>query len=85
MKGASKQISDAKNSTARGPRPPVLKFLDPPLATILTTQFQSTLGLTIKTIPETQPKIAKIYLILKPSSPEQLGQFKPNLAQSILG
>ena len=31
VKGASKQISDAKNSTAPGTRPPVLKFLDPPL------------------------------------------------------
>ena len=28
---ASKQTSDQKNYTAPGPRPPVLKFLDPPL------------------------------------------------------
>ena len=35
VKGASKQISDPKNSTAPGPRPPVLKFLDPPLKLIL--------------------------------------------------
>ena len=28
--GASKQSSDLKNYTAPGPRPPVLKFLDPP-------------------------------------------------------
>ena len=33
VKGASKQTSDPKNSTALGPRPPVLKFLDPPLYT----------------------------------------------------
>ena len=31
--GASKQSSDLKNYTAPGPRPPVLKFLDPPLVT----------------------------------------------------
>ena len=29
--GASEQSSDLKNYTAPGPRPPVLKFLDPPL------------------------------------------------------
>ena len=29
---ASKQTPDPKNSTAPGPRPPVLKFLDPPLS-----------------------------------------------------
>ena len=29
--GASKQSSDLKNYTAPGPRPPVFKFLDPPL------------------------------------------------------
>ena len=28
--GASKQSSDLKNYTAPVPRPPVLKFLDPP-------------------------------------------------------
>ena len=31
--GASKQSPDLKNYTAPGPRPPVLKFLDPPLST----------------------------------------------------
>ena len=31
VKGASKQSSDLKNYTVLGPRPPVLKFLDPPL------------------------------------------------------
>ena len=30
--GASKPSLDLKNYTAPGPRPPVLKFLDPPLA-----------------------------------------------------
>ena len=29
--GASKQSPDHKNYTTPGPRPPVLKFLDPPL------------------------------------------------------
>ena len=29
--GASEQSPDLKNYTATGPRPPVLKFLDPPL------------------------------------------------------
>ena len=29
--GAPNQTLDHKNSTAPGPRPPVLKFLDPPL------------------------------------------------------
>ena len=29
--GVSKQSSNLKNYTAPGPRPPVLKFLDPPL------------------------------------------------------
>ena len=29
--GASKQSPDLTNYTATGPRPPVLKFLDPPL------------------------------------------------------
>ena len=31
VKGTSKQTPDPMNSTAPGPRPPVLKFLDPPL------------------------------------------------------
>ena len=29
--GALKQFPDLKNYTVPGPRPPVLKFLDPPL------------------------------------------------------
>ena len=29
--GASKQSKDLKNYTAPGPRPPIYKFLDPPL------------------------------------------------------
>ena len=31
FEGASKQSADPKNSTELGPRPPVLKFLDPSL------------------------------------------------------
>ena len=31
LKEASKQTPNTKNSTAPGPCPPVLKFLDPPL------------------------------------------------------
>ena len=33
--GASKQPLDLKYYTAPGPRPPVLKFLDPPLLNII--------------------------------------------------
>ena len=36
--GASKQSPDPKNFTAPGPRPPVLKFLDPPLTIIVNRQ-----------------------------------------------
>ena len=37
--GAPNQTPDHKNSTATGPRPPVLKFLDPPLMTCVSRYF----------------------------------------------
>ena len=39
--GTSKQSPDLKNYTAPGPRPPFLKFLDPPLQTFMTGELQT--------------------------------------------